>query len=196
MHVVQGEDLACGKHYQEIVGESTTAFAGTWLNFRNDPQSLRFQSARILKDAEKKLVEIEKPSELCFSPCVLPRRPQIILFSLPQKFHTNYEESQKCAAKLEATKKKPLLYSGKVFSDMEKLGEWFSEFSMGKGKDGKDLYRKCDGSCSPQYKLIVTAREKGYQLDAEVLCGHARDKDDNSYLLSQRFLWRCKDPTP
>jgi hypothetical protein len=65
-------------------------------------------------------------------------------------------------------------------------------FTRGKGDDGEELYRLCDGQCSPHYLWVISRDADRLVVDAEVTCGHARDRDDNRYDLSYGLRWVCR----
>jgi len=149
-------------------GSSKLATANTWENLRNNKGSLKFETAEILK-------------------CGLPNLPlekMLIISSLPKIFLSEYDDKTYCQSKLSETKKSPYIYNAGSFSSVEDLNDWIKDFSQGSGKDGKDLYAKCDKSCSPQYTYkIKKSGEDNLTLNAEVICGDARDKNDNMYVL-------------
>ena len=182
----------CESIFKEIPGAQAKANANAWANWRGNAGSISAESKRLLSDADKQLEKLTQPSDLCPAECKPSNAPRIIFKSVPSSFLTEYGDRAKCAALLQQTGQQPLLYPGRKFPDMEALNGWFGEFSQGKGSDGKDLYAKCDGDCSPQYSCTIKKGADGkLSLDAHVLCGHARDKDQNSYDLSYVFRWEC-----
>ena len=78
-------------------------------------------------------------------------------------------------------------------SSSAEFASLFNEFSQGKGKEGKELYRKCPGSCSPQYdnNLEIDRGSNAMKVTASVVCGHARDKDDNTFMLVAMLKTEC-----
>ena len=93
------------------------------------------------------------------------------------------------------TTKNPIEYRKTNFASIEAINTWFSDFSQGKGKDGENLYQRCDGLCSPQYTTIIEEKERGsYDVHAQVVCGPARDKNDNNYNLELFLRWTCEKP--
>lgn len=173
--------------------DTVTASAATWTNFRNGEDSLRFQAAKLLGSAISKLPGASRPEDLCDAECLVAQFPEIVLTAIPQKLLADYDDREKCQRLLESTKIQPFRFKDKTFTSLEALTDWFSDFSAGRGPDGKTLYAQCDGLCSPQYKLFVSKRpDTTLSLNAEVICGHARDKNDNHYTLSQGFLWSCE----
>jgi len=147
----------------------------------------------MLNKAEGNLANAEKPADLCPPSCRLPDQPMIVFQSIPNNFLTNYGQRDKCEKLQEETEKSPLTYDDKEFDTMQALESWFSDFSQGKGEDGKNLYERCSGECSPRYKNTISKNDNKYFLDATVICGQARDKKDNKYEISYSYRWVCQD---
>lgn len=183
----------CSSYVKDKKVESSLATASMLANARNKDGSIRQQMNLMLANAEENLSNAEKPLNLCPSDCKLANQPLVVFSSIPNKFLSNYDQQGKCEKLLEETEKKPLIYNERQFDTMQALQSWFSDFSQGKGKDGKDLYERCSGQCSPQYKNIITKHDNKYLLDASVICGQARDKKDNNYELSYSYRWTCLD---
>jgi len=186
-----GADGNCDSHTKEVQRRSTSASAGTWTNYRNQPGSLRFESELLLKDAVTELPNQMGAENLCEPDCG-SSGVDISFSSIPNKFLSAYSEKEKCERYERETRAKPFTYTDRRFASAEELNSWFSDFSQGKGKDGSDLYAKCDGVCSPQYSLIIRPVNGQLLVDASVVCGKARDKDDNSYTLKTAYRWRCR----
>lgn len=181
----------CLSAEKDIKQESTLATASFFANERNKPGSIRYESGSMLERAEKNLSKAEKPSDSCPAGCQISEKPEIIFKAIPHKFLTNYSQYDKCQKLLEETEKTPFNYK-EQFDSISGVESWFSDFSRGKGSDGKDLYSKCSGDCSPQYELIISNNGGKLDLDAEVICGHERDKQDNQYELSYSYRWICQ----
>lgn len=187
------EDKDCSSYIKETGVESSLATASTLANVRNKKGSIRFETSEMLNKAENDLANAKKPADLCPSSCQLPDQPTIVFQSIPASFLTNYGQREKCESLQEETEKNPLTYDDRRFDSMQSLESWFSNFSQGKGRDGKDLYERCSGQCSPQYKNIISINNDKYILNASVVCGQARDKKDNNYEISYGFRWVCQD---
>ncbi|MEQ9618560.1 MAG: hypothetical protein RIG61_05255 [Deltaproteobacteria bacterium] len=181
----------CSSATKDVSEDSTLATASFFANERNKPGSIKYESSSMLEKAEKNLSGGDKPEDLCPSGCRLAEKPDIVFKSIPNKFVTDYPDYDKCQELLNKTEKNPFSYN-KQFSSMGEVEDWFADFSRGKGTDGEDLYKRCDGSCSPQYTFIITEEGNGLKLDASVVCGHERDKDDNRYRLSYSYRWTCE----
>ena len=189
-------DQDCSKDYEEILVESKVTTAATWANFRNKPGSLSYESNRLMKLAlanePKAKVESMSPPK-CATGCVRSSSPIAVFRSIPMLYLQDYSDRKTCEGLLEKTQVSPLSYKNRNFPTEDSLNDWFQDFSQGKGKDGSDLYAKCSGDCSPQYTYFIVPNPKSgsYSVNAEVLCGHARDKSDNNYKLSLSYRWSC-----
>jgi hypothetical protein len=182
----------CEKVEIEIPLETFSATAGSWDNFRENPGSISFESKRMLASGVAKLKAAKVPAGFsCPATCVIPQTAKLKFSSTPEQFVAEYSDQPKCDQLFKNTKGSPLKYPGQSFDTVELFATWFSEFSQGSGKEGKDLYRKCDGSCSPQYLTLLSPHEQGYTVDAAAVCGPARDKSQNRYILATAIVWQC-----
>ncbi len=187
------EAKKCSSFVKDINIESNLATASVIANKLNKVGSIRFETSHMLEEAEKNVLKVEKPTDLCPSNCDLPKEPIVVFKSVPNEFLSHYDESEKCGKLQEETEKNPLSYNNKDFPTLQSLEDWFGDFTRGKGADGKDLYERCSGKCSPQYECIISRNDDKFLLDAQVLCGQARDKNDNKYVLSYSYRWICQD---
>lgn len=172
----------------EQAGEQTVATASASANLLKRDGSLRREAERMLSEAARRLDDVAT----CAPSCKAVTPTTIRFSAVPKVFLSDYPDRTRCEQHLSRTKLSPLLYSDRRFSSIEQVSSWFGDLSQGKGTDGADLYRRCDGSCSPQFTLAIERAESGYQVNASIVCGHARDKSDNNYDLSYRFLWQCR----
>jgi hypothetical protein len=186
------EETKCSNIERDIVEETTHATASLFANESNKPGSVRYESGAILQKAQAGIPNAEKPADLCPAGCKLVPSPVIVFKAVPQKYLTSYSDYAKCQALLEQTEKTPFEYD-KQFGSMSEVQDWFSNFSRGKGTDGKDLYNRCSGQCSPQYEFFISDQGGKLTLDADVVCGHARDKSNNMYDISYSYQWVCQD---
>ena len=187
------EAKKCSSFVKDITVDSNLATASVMANMRNKVGSLRFETTQMLEKAESNVLKAEKPTDFCPSNCDLPQDPIVVFKTVPNKFLSNYDQSEKCGKLQGETEKNPFSYNNKEFTSLQSLEDWFSNFSQGKGADGKDLYEKCSGKCSPQYECIISRNGNNFVLDANVICGQARDKKDNNYHLSYSYRWICQD---
>lgn len=186
------DDKTCSQVKKDIKLASSLASASTWSNMRGGAGSLNAESKRLIADAWKNAGTNQAPANLCPKTCSSGLSPQVILVTTPNKTLASYSEQAACRQKLAETQKKPLLYPDRRFATLDELNSWFSSFSQGSGTDGKDLYTKCDGSCSPRYESVITKEAAGYRVTTSVICGEARDKDDNQYALTSSIRWGCQ----
>lgn len=185
------ESDKCSSAVKTVKMESTQATASFFANERNKPGSIRYESGAILEKADSGLASAEKPGGLCPAGCTLPEKPVIVFRAVPQKFLTDYSDYNMCQKLLEQTEKAPFEYN-KDFSSMPQVQSWFSDFSRGKGPDGQNMYQRCSGQCSPQYEFFIVNTNGKLALDADVVCGHARDKNNNMYDISYSYKWQCR----
>ena len=187
------KDRGCSSYIKDLEMASGLASASMLANAQNKKGSIRFETRKMLNKAETNLASAEKPANLCPSDCKLPEKPMIVFQSIPNNFLADHDQPGKCQTLHEETEESPFTYSDREFDTMQALESWFSSFSQGKGEDGKNLYERCDGKCSPQYKNIILSDGNKLILTAEVVCGPARDKKDNSYQISYSYRWICQD---
>ena len=183
----------CGTYSIKFPHQSILANANFFDNLRNREGSLRFESYALFIDASRMYKNLEKPVNLCPNYCKLPDTPHFLFSSIPNQYKSSYRDKEKCSKYLEETTINPLRYTKKLPRGIDPTNDWISEFSQGDGKEGEDLYSKCDGKCSPQYHYNIHLENDLLVTDAHVICGHARDKDDNQYKLSSYFVWQCQD---
>ncbi len=189
---VRGEqEDTCGTLIAKSMHKEATA--GLFANATNRAGSLRRESAAVIDTLLDTLSA--QTGGFCQKPCVPANNARVILSTVPRIVKKDYAEKDYCAKLLARTSDEPLRYKDRTFKSREKLQEWVSEFSQGEGKDGKDLYRRCDKSCSPRYEYVITETKDGrFSVSAEVVCGHARDKSDNMYAVKGSLLQTCTLP--
>lgn len=184
----------CTSQKNVIAQSSLEATASTWSNMRNKPGSVVFETSKLFHEAKDKINATDKSINLCAAggtKCKNARYPEMVFISTPKKFLDQYGERNKCENYLKETNNTPLTYTKTLPIEIDPLIQWIGDFSQGSGKEGSDLYEKCDGKCSPQYKYRITVQKEQLVIDARVICGHARDKDDNMYKLSYELVWPC-----
>lgn len=137
------------------------------------------------------MTELKKAAkESCEAPCESKAVPQIIFTSVPSSFRSGYSDEKECNRLAEQTKKSPLTFGTKSFGSMNELSEWISQFSQGKGAEGEQLYKQCPGSCSPQFHYEIRTGG-GVDVTPAVICGAARDKDENLYSIAVSVELQC-----
>lgn len=185
-------DIPCSEHSQKFLMDETTASAGNFTNMLNQRGSLKYESQQMLKKA---LNEIKFPDNFCPVGCELPEQPIVLFRSIPTDFLDDYSDKKHCENLFEKTNIDPITYENLAFENLNSFTSWIGEFSQGNGREGRDLYKKCDESCSPQYAYYIQPESKTQvQVNTQVICGHARDKSSDKYNLSYSYLWQCRDP--
>ncbi len=184
---------SCSQHFQDVLIEQTNASAGIFANFVSRPGSVSYESEAFLRKALDQIENIKPPPYRCSPGCKMDSIPYVYLRSEPNKLLEDYSEKTYCLEQHANTSKAPIEYNKDAISSVEELVAWVGELAQGKGVDGKDLYRKCDKSCSPRYEYKIIKNQIGKQLaaTASIICGEARDKTDNLYKLKSFLRWRC-----
>ncbi len=183
-------DDACLEPGHSRVIENTLASAGFFANLRYSEDSIHYQMDQLLDRAKNKLGIFQQKSSICANSCAKPV-VGIVFSSHPRYTLDNYSEADKCQKLFELTSKDPIVYKHRLFKDDEEAKEWYNDLSRGSGEDGEDLYDRCDGSCSPQYSSFIWSENGGLAVTTSIICGHARDKDDDQYVLSSALRAEC-----
>lgn len=170
----------------------TKASAGLFSNLFNREGSMSYESEKAFRVAQTQISQAKKPHALCRKPCEVSDAPSISLRSTPSAFKSQYSDYDYCQRKTEETSQSPLRFQQNGFRTLEELSSWIERFSQGKGKEGKELYEACDASCSPRYHYRIMEVDDLYSVHAEIVCGHARDKSENSYMLEYSYEWSCQ----
>jgi hypothetical protein len=180
----------CTPSGREIPLQNTLASAGFFANLRNASYSVRAQTDRLLKDARAEAQVLKTNEGGCKRAC--PNPVVAVLFSsTPQKYLLDHEEASQCQTLLERTSKAPIVYENRRFQSDDQAREWYEDLTQGNGVDGEDLYRRCPGACSPAYSSQVYRDGDEFVVSTSIVCGHARDKNDDQYTLSTKMRWIC-----
>lgn len=170
---------------------SLRASANIWDNWFGRRGSIQRESTALFEQALKRLDSVRPPSHSCPASCSLASTPSIVFHSAPTLYLDDYSDRRKCKEHLRTTSTTPLRYTEVIPKNVEAIVTWISELSQGKGESGRELYQYCDGSCSPQYNYHIRSSATSVEISADVICGHARDKSDNTYLISMQYQWDC-----
>lgn len=173
-----GGSGTCGGGERVTSLETETATAGSLANLTNRNGSIRWASNRMLPKA----IDAAKAAE--------PAQ-RIIFKSIPELSKEATSDDDMCRQQEEATRKTPLVFDDKRFASAEELTDWIMEFTRGKGADGKSLYERCPGKCSPQYTWWIDPHGDELLVKARVVCGMPRDKSGNKYALSTALTPIC-----
>jgi hypothetical protein len=183
----------CGSVSVEVAGSSALGSASLWSNVRSASDSLKVQSRTLLEQATANRKNMAPPASGCPVGCKPAGPPLVVFRSVPNKFLANYSDALMCKTFEAQTRAAPFRYGGKTFASLDDLNSWFSDFSQGDGPDGEDLYRRCSGTCSPQYTNVIdVTTHSTLNLVADVVCGPARDKSDDQYRLSIAYRFACR----
>ncbi|MEY4669349.1 MAG: hypothetical protein RL518_2048 [Pseudomonadota bacterium] len=180
----------CSPTLKDLSIRSTLASAGFFDNLRNSEDSIRYQMDQLLSLSELKAVELSKSNSPCGSSCANPF-VAVVFSSIPNMTLPEYEDSPSCEKLLTATQKEPIVYTDREFDTQDEAEEWYNDLTQGDGADGEDLYNRCPGQCSPSYSSIMYRKNGKVVVTTSIVCGHARDKDDNQYRLSSSLRWIC-----
>jgi hypothetical protein len=184
----------CSTFGIEVPAEHAVATAATVPNVLGLSESVQVESQRLLTASERRAGSETPPRNPCPAHCALPEKPEILFRSVPSEVLTDYDGNDRCEELHDRTSAQPLTFDGRTFASLHEMSEWVGQFTRGKGEDGAELYRRCDGRCSPSYLWIISRSGGRYVVATEVTCGHARNKESNRYDLSYSLRWTCRPP--
>lgn len=175
---------------EELPVRATLASAGFFANLRKADHSINVQMDSLLHEAKAAATRITTGPKPCMRAC---KEPIIaVLFeSSPHTSLVDYDESSVCQGLYQATSIRPIVYTGRLFATDNEAKEWYKDLTQGDGPDGEDLYQRCPGRCSPAYSSTIYQNQSHYVVTTSIVCGHARDKDDNQYRLRAALRWIC-----
>jgi hypothetical protein len=186
---VAGPSGCTATAHERPVG-SALASAGFFANLRNAKHSLNYLTDSLLDDARRVAHEITHQEQGCNTACPSPVIA-IVFRSTPRLLLTAYDEAQECERLYKQTLHKPIVYEKRSFDSEDDAKGWYHDLTTGSGDDGEDLYSRCPGKCSPAYSSVAYRQGEKFIVSASVVCGHARDKDDDQYTLSAAVRWVC-----
>jgi hypothetical protein len=181
----------CSPPQQDISIRSTLASAGFFDNLRNSDDSIRHQMDQLLSVSETKARELGQQKSPCRSSSCESPVVAVVFASTPNMALPEYEDSPSCQRLLEATQQQPIVYGNRQFDTQDDAEEWYNDLTQGDGADGEDLYSRCPGQCSPSYSSVIYRKSGKFVITTSIICGHARDKDDNQYRLTSSLRWIC-----
>ena len=178
---------ACVDGIAETALDSELGSVGFMKNIAEHPESLRAIAKRLLATAVES--DAFKIAPACGDACAPQAR---IVYKVEPTVFLPEGEQQALCLKLESdTAREPLRFARREFPSLAKLNDWIMEFSQGRGEDGKALYEQCGGNCSPRYSFHIEQADGKLSISADVLCGLARDKKSDQYLVSTAVRWQC-----
>ncbi len=169
---------------------SAVASAGFFANLRNADHSLKYVTDQLLTKARVVAEAVTLAGRGCKDTCIAPVAA-IVFTSTPNLLLESYDESADCQRYYEQTVLNPIVYDRRTFDSEKEAKEWYQDLTTGDGEDGEDLYARCPGMCSPAYSSVAYKYGGKFVVTATIICGHARDKDDNHYRLSSSVRWIC-----
>lgn len=186
---VEGQSK-CSPLNVDIPIRSTLASAGFFANIRNSDDSIRFRMDELLAQAKAAAKERYAQESTCRRDCT-NAVVAVIFSSSPNKTLAAYDETSTCEQLSTKTQKAPIVYENRSFDSEQAAKDWYNELTQGDGTDGEDLYEKCPGRCSPTYSSTAYEESGKFIVTTSIICGHARDKDDNQYQLHAALRWVC-----
>jgi len=181
----------CTPDHADMPKEQARATADFLPNLFRSPGSLRGELARLLTNAREQLAQARPPGDACSSPCRAAGPTHVLLGIVPSKFHSSYPDFERCEEQLVQTTAQPLRFGPHHAQQANELAAWLVDTTQGRGQDGAVLYQKCSGRCSLSYFMDAAQDGDGFVATLEVVCGHARDKSDNTYIVSSGYRWAC-----
>jgi hypothetical protein len=169
--------------------DSELGSVGFMKNIAEHPESIRAIAKRLLVKAIESPAFRDVPD--CGPGCAAPASPSVIYKVDPTVFLPEAEQQAMCLSLEDETAAKPLRFEQRAFASLEQLHDWMMEFSQGRGDDGKQLYAQCGGNCSPRYTFRIQQDGDNLVINADVLCGLARDRKSDQYLVSTTVRWPC-----
>lgn len=180
----------CALPSHEIPIRTTLASAGFFANLRNAEHSINSRMDTLLSEAQAAAHKTAETRLPCPTACTKPAIA-VVFTSTPNLQLQDYDEHSRCQRLYESTQISPIVYANRVFPSDRDAKKWYKELTQGNGPDGADLYERCPGKCSPSYSSIVYRKDEQYIVTASIVCGHARDKDDDQYRLTASLRWLC-----
>ena len=180
----------CSPLNTDIPIRSTLASAGFFANLRKASNSISYLMDQLVTESSTKATSLAQQETTCVKSCKDPV-VAVVFSSAPHITLPDYDEASTCQQLYETTQKSPIVYAGRSFDSQEEAEEWYDDLTQGDGTDGEDLYAKCPGKCSPSYSSISYKHSGKIIVSTSIICGHARDKDDNQYRLTASLKWIC-----
>ena len=181
---------ACSPLTSDVPVRSTLASAGFFANLRKASNSISYLMDQLVTESTAKALNLEQQESTCKKSCK-DSVVAVVFASVPHMTLPDYDEASTCQQLYEATQKSPIVYGGRSFDTQEEAEDWYDDLTQGDGIDGEDLYAKCPGKCSPSYSSISYKHGGKIIVSTSIICGHARDKDDNQYRLTASLRWIC-----
>lgn len=182
--------LPCTPVNTDIPIRSTLASAGFFANLRRADNSISFLMDQLISESEVKARELATSEARCSRSCT-NALTAVVFTSTPNQTLPDHADAAMCARLFQSTQQTPIEYRNRTFDSQEDAEEWYNDLTQGDGSDGEDLYARCPGACSPAYSSVTYQINGKFTVSTSVVCGHARDKEDNQYRLTASVRWIC-----
>lgn len=183
-------DSTCTPLNRDVPVRSVLATAGLMANLRGSDNSIKSRMDGLLTDARSAAATLHAREEGCARSCA-DSKVAVVFLSKPNVELKGYDEAETCNNLLKATTAAPITYDKRRFPSDDAAKAWYNDLTQGNGQDGADLYKRCPGSCSPQYSSVAYRDGSDIVVSTSIICGPARDKDDNQYDLTAAVRWVC-----
>lgn len=180
----------CTPLNQDIPVRETLASAGFFANLRNADHSVRYLMDALLRESESAAGRLVVAEATCVRGCA-DAVLAVVFSSKPHMTLAEYDERDQCDALYTTTQRHPITFLNRSFDEQEQVEDWYKDLTQGDGDDGEQLYQQCPGRCSPEYSSLIFRRGEKFVISTSVVCGHARDRDDNQYALRAAVRWVC-----
>ena len=187
----QAAGSSCHVFPHESALDSELGSVGFMKNMAEHPESIRAVAARLLTQALQSRQIKEPPA--CDVACASQLQANVVYRVEPTVFLPEQKQQALCLSLEEQTKSEPMHFGKKEFESVAKLNDSIMEFSQGRGDDGKLLYEQCGGNCSPRYTFYIAKDAEKLTINADILCGLARDKKSDQYAVSTSIRWQCSN---
>lgn len=185
----QGPDTACTNGDETPLMEEKGS-AGIMYNLAEHPKSIRAVAAKLLSAALDSTAAKVPPA--CAAGCTPAKDPEVIYRVAPAAFLPKAKQQALCLGLEQETQSAPLNFSAQEFNTVDELNSWVMEFSQGRGPEGLKLYAQCGGNCSPRYTFVIAPGASGLRVQTQVICGLARDRENDDYDVSTALRKRCE----
>lgn len=182
----------CKPGIADVPIASEVGSAGIMYNIAEHPESIRAVAGRLLNEA----LDRQKKAKTAATACGDCRddAPRVVYQVKPIHLLPAAEQQAICRKLDTQTRVRPFEFAPRHFESINALNSWVMAFSQGRGEEGKELYRRCEANCSPNYQFTIEPDETGLQVETRVHCGLARDRDSNDYAVSTALRLECNDP--
>ena len=184
-----GDEVICPTQATLVPLAEERGSVGLMKNLAEHPESMRAVAEKLLTAAVEN-TEFLAPSA-CTGDCGTNVKAEIVYVVEPTVFLPEEKQNQVCLDFEQSTKSNPMEFGPKTFPSVEGLNTWISDFTRGKGEDGEKLYAACSSNCSPRYTFFINKDGEQLTVNSDVLCGLARDKDEEFYRIATKIRQTC-----